>query len=101
VSRIGQAGSPPGQPYVPNGSWTQDARRSASQLTLWLAMSLPWNWWTRLFLPILPIMAEQLARSGFQHKSGRYLGFMPPTALYRAMHPPVPGPTQARLPMAG
>jgi hypothetical protein len=97
VSRLGETPSELGMPPLPRSPWIQDARRAVGQLGLWLAMALPWQWWARLFMPIVPLAVEQLTRGGFQHKCRRYLGFMPPTALYRAMHPAVPQPEQPPL----
>ena len=101
VSRLGETKTGPlGMPGMARSPWTQDLRHATSQTAIWLAMLLPWAWWTRLFLPLFPLLAEQFTRSGYQHKCRRYLGFMPPTALYRAMHPavpvPVPGQPEAK-----
>lgn len=95
----GNAG--PGSPLAHGrGSWTGDARRATSQVVIWLALSMPWAWWTRLFLPLLPMALEGMVRSGYHHKSLRYLGFMPATALFRAMFPPPPpaSPAQGKKP---
>ncbi len=73
---------------------TTDVRQIVGRVVMWLAFSLPWSWWTRMFLPLIPAAAEQLARSVGQHSAARYLGFMPPTALYRAMYPPQMPPGQ-------
>jgi hypothetical protein len=97
VSRLGETPSGLGVPPLPRSPWIQDARRAAGQMGLWLAMALPWQWWARLFMPIVPLAVEQLTRGGFQHKCRRYLGFMPPSALYRAMHPAVPRPAEPPL----
>jgi pimeloyl-ACP methyl ester carboxylesterase len=75
----------PSSPWQPPTSWLDDARPAAGQFALWLSMTLPGAWWSRLLMPFMPLITESMVRSGFRHKSGRYLGFMPPTALFRAM----------------
>ncbi len=95
ISRIGTAPGPLSTFRAPSTPWTTDVRQIVGRVAMWLAFSLPWNWWTRMFLPLLPAAAEQLARSVGQHSAARYLGFMPPTALYRAMYPPQAPPAPA------
>lgn len=68
-------------------SRTQNLRQLVSQMALWGSLTMPWAPWIRFLLPLLPVLTEDMVRSGFRHKSARYLGFMPPTALYRAMRP--------------
>lgn len=95
VNLVSRLGTTPGAQKAPS-TWTHDARRAASQIAFWLAMKLPWDWRIRLFVPLIPLVAEQLTRSSLQHKCSRYLGFMPPTALYRAMYPAVPQQPEAQ-----
>jgi pimeloyl-ACP methyl ester carboxylesterase len=95
MSRIGTAPGPLSTLRAPSTPWTTDVRQIVGRVAMWLAFSLPWSWWTRMFLPLLPAAAEQLARSVGQHSAARYLGFMPPTALYRAMYPPRVPPAPA------
>ena len=97
VSRLGETPEQLGVRRQPGSPWTQDARRAAGQMGIWLAMALPWQWWARLFMPLVPLALEQFTRSGFQHMCRRYLGFMPPSALYRAMHPVAPRSTEPPL----
>jgi hypothetical protein len=98
--RIIEPSNPLGGLRPPRAPWLADARRGVGSLALWFAVVSPWEWWIRLFLPLVPIAVDQLVRSGYQHKSAHYLGFMPPTALFRAMFPRSPRVPEAN-PSAG
>ena len=86
----GAAPAPPSPFYtrgsapVPPTSRRTLLRNAATQLATWISMSFPQLPYARL-LPFLPALVEQTRVSLFQHKSARYLGFLPFTPLREAM----------------
>jgi Lipase (class 3) len=87
ITRDPQLGASSAPMSSPHTAWHGQARQVIGQSMFWLAMAVPSLGWTRIFLPLLPAALEQTLRSSFHHKSMRYLGFMPATALFRAMFP--------------
>lgn len=71
----------------------QTWRRWVGGLAWLVAAWLPGEWWMGWLLRLAPLMAEATARGFSQHRSAKYLGFMPPTALGMGMSdaPRAPG----------
>lgn len=76
--------------WMPEGkqprAWGTLLRNLVGQAALWVVFFFPGLKWSRFLYPLLPVTGMGLLfRSGFRHNSMKYLGFMPPTALFRTM----------------
>lgn len=70
---------------VDQGERRKRLRRAVSEVAKWILLSAEASPLLKVLSIAAPLATEVLIRSGMAHRSQRYLGFMPPSALHRAM----------------
>lgn len=70
---------------VDRGERRKRLRRAVSEVAKWILLSAEASPLLKVLSIAAPLATEVLIRSGMAHRSQRYLGFMPPSAIYRAM----------------